>query len=96
MSKQKTILELAQGLDFKQEFEYTQYIIESLINGQKQQVKDLFKDISPDEIDTFQRDLLTLGSEKYTIEVLKVCGYSKTAIENVFFDGWENVPHFEM
>jgi len=92
----KTLLELAQELDFEQEHEYTNYIIESLINGQKQQVKDLFNAIRPDEINTFQRDLLTLGSEKYTIEVLKVCGYSKTQIENVFFDGWENVPHFEM
>ena len=40
--QKKEVLTLAEELDFTEEFEYFDYIIESLINGQRQQVRDLY------------------------------------------------------
>ena len=42
MVKQKYAIDLAKDYDFKTEDEYFNYIVDSLINGQRQQVKDLF------------------------------------------------------
>ena len=95
MSKQKTLLELAEGLDFEQAHEYTNYIIDSLVNGNRKQVKDLYNAINPNEWKTFERDLLSQGGEKYTLEVAQLLGFNKTRIENIFFDNWEPVPHIE-
>ncbi len=36
------LLDLAKGLDFDSEIQYFDYIVGSLINGQRQQVKKLF------------------------------------------------------
>jgi ABC-type metal ion transport system substrate-binding protein len=49
----KSILELAKELDFTTEQEYFEYIIDSEINGQRQQVKRLIKALKKDDIKTF-------------------------------------------
>ena len=42
----KKLITLAKELDFETDVRYFEYIIESLINGQRQQVRDLFNDLS--------------------------------------------------
>lgn len=45
MVTKKTIL----GLDFNTIEEYFDYIVESVINGQKEQARELFKDLSKEQ-----------------------------------------------
>ena len=90
------LTELAKELDFTTAIEYVNYIVESLINGQRKQVCDLMKAVEPSEMDTVKRDLLYLATEKQLIEICKIANMSKMEIENIFFDNWESVPHIEM
>ncbi len=90
------LIELAKDLDFTTETEYVNYIVESLINGQRKQVHNLMKQVEPSELDTVKRELLYLATEKQLIEICKIANMSKTEIENIFFDNWESVPHIEI
>jgi len=53
MAKKKTLLKLAQYHDFEQDFEYFDYIVDSWINGQKQQVLSLYKDMQEGDRNDF-------------------------------------------
>ena len=44
MAKRKYAEDLAKELDFTHDYEYFDYIIDSLVNGNRSQVKKLFKD----------------------------------------------------
>ena len=92
----KNLIQLAKDLEFNTESEYINYIVESLINGQRKQVKDLMQAVSPEDMNTVKRELLQLATEKQLIEICKIANMSKTEIENIYFDNWENVPHIEM
>jgi len=50
----KKLITLAKELDFNTEVEYFNYIVDSYINGQKQQVNELFNDMRKDD----KRDFL--------------------------------------
>jgi dimeric dUTPase (all-alpha-NTP-PPase superfamily) len=89
------LLELAKELDFNTEEDYINYIVESLINGQRKQVKELMMQIDYRDIDAVKLGLLHLATEKQLIEICKIAGMSKTEIENIYFDNWEPVPHIE-
>lgn len=54
MVTQRTLLQL----DFTTISEYHQYIIDSIINGQKQQAKNLIKNFSKDQKKVFLTDLI--------------------------------------
>lgn len=47
MSNKKLLINLAKDLDFETEMEYFDYIIDSMYNGQPQQVKRLYNDMKP-------------------------------------------------
>jgi hypothetical protein len=92
----KNLTQLAQELEFTTEVEYINYIVESLINGQRKQVYDLMQAVQPEDIETVKRELLHLATEEQLIKICKIANMSKTEIENIFFDNWESVPHIEM
>lgn len=46
---EKTVLELAKELDFNFDYEYFDYISDSITNGQKKQAKKLWKDLSSED-----------------------------------------------
>lgn len=92
----KTLLELAKELDFETEYDYFGYVLESYINGQNKQSRRLFEAIPSNDIEQFERTILDLANEETVIDLLKYLGYSKTKIENVYFNNWQNVPHFNI
>lgn len=92
----KTIIELAKELDFQTETEYIQYIVDSLVNGQRKQVYDLMKAVNPSEMGAITLGLLNLATEEQLIKICKIANMSKTQIENIYFDNWESVPNIEM
>ena len=61
--------DLAKEYDFKTKEEYYNYIVESLVNGQRQQVKDLFNAMHKDDQQNFLINYL---------DVLK--GYDKSCL----------------
>jgi len=91
----KTVLDLAKDLDFETEREYFDYIIESYINGQKKQVKELHHEIRDDELTSFYAYLLRSANEDVAIGVLKVLGQTKNGIETVYLSNWKDVPHIQ-
>ena len=92
----KNLIQLAQELEFNSEHEYINYIVESLINGQRKQVYNLMQAVKPEELDTVKRELLHLATEEQLIKICKIANMSKTEIENIYFDNWEPIPHIEM
>ena len=64
--------DLAKDYDFQTESEYFDYIIESMVNGQRQQVRDLFNAMHNEDKQKFLIDHLDLsmGIQK---SVLNVC-----------------------
>jgi ADP-ribosylglycohydrolase len=64
--------DLAKDYDFTDESEYFNYIIESLINGQRQQVRSLFNDMHNCDKERFLVDFInpSKGIEK---SVLNIC-----------------------
>ena len=60
---QKTILELAKELDFNSEIDYFNYIIESFVNGNKQQCIKLFNKLDRNNKVYFMTQFLDEESE---------------------------------
>jgi len=69
MSKQ--LKTLAKEYEFKTPHEYLNYIVESKINGNVQQVKDLFNQMKKDDKEYFINEYLT--SSCVEREVKKIC-----------------------
>ncbi len=92
----KKLIQLAKELDFKTENEYINYIVESLINGQRKQVFNLMKAVNSSEIDTVKRELFFLATTKQLIEICKIAKMNKTEIENIFFDNGEEIPEIKI
>lgn len=49
----KTAEDLAKEYDFDNEYAYFEYIVDSLINGQRQQVRDLFNKMTAESKEYF-------------------------------------------
>lgn len=49
MARKKNLITLAKELDFNSGYEYFRYCIDSFINGQKDQCRSLFNDMSKDD-----------------------------------------------
>jgi len=67
--KEKTLLELAQYNDFEQDFEYFDYIVDSWISGQKQQVLSLYKDMQKGDRNDFVTNHLDETNQIYASEI---------------------------
>jgi len=52
----KYAIDLAKEYEFNTADEYYQYIIDSVINGQRQQARDLFNELKPEDQQTFLID----------------------------------------
>jgi len=57
---------LAKEYEFKHEYEYYDYIVDSLINGQRQQVRDLFNQMHNDDKQYFLNNYLQEDSSYHT------------------------------
>jgi len=64
MARKKSILSLAKELDFSTESEYFQYCIDSYINGNKTQCKELFSRMAIDGQKQLLRFLLDDAQQK--------------------------------
>lgn len=64
--------DLAKEYDFETKEQYFQYIIESLINGQRQQVKDLFLEMHKYSKLEFLNDFLK-DDNSYHTSTRKIC-----------------------
>ena len=56
--KTKHAEDLAKEYEWEYPSQYFEYIVESLINGQRQQVRDLFNEMSPDSKEVFLNQYL--------------------------------------
>ena len=63
---------LAKEYDFETEEEYFQYIVNSLINGQRQQVRELFLKMKKADKETFLNEYLEEDSSYHT-STRKIC-----------------------
>lgn len=63
---------LAKEYDFEHEHEYYDYIVDSLINGQRQQVKNLFNQMHSDDQQYFLNNHLEEDSGYHT-STRKIC-----------------------
>ena len=90
--KEKTLLQKAKELDFYNEVDYYQYIVDSLVNGQKKQCKELFNELNESEIKMFEVYMLESLSTVLLVTLFKLLGYSLTRIENIYFDSRNNIP----
>ena len=63
--------ELAKDLDFENGIDYYNYIIDSYINGNRQQVKDLFNDMEPDDQINFFNSYLDHNCDHWKPEAIK-------------------------
>ena len=52
--------------------EYFNYIVDSLINGQRQQVRELFNDMEPEDKNVFLNQFLICG-DTHQDEVKSIC-----------------------
>lgn len=68
----KYAIDLAKEYDFSNENEYFQYIVDSLVNGNRQQVRDLFNQMKPEDQEEFLTTYLDVknGFQK---SVLNIC-----------------------
>ena len=64
--------DLAKEYDFNTKEEYFDYIVTSLINGQRKQVKDLFNQMHPSDKEEFLNDFLT-EDNSYHSSTRKIC-----------------------
>ena len=64
--------DLAREYDFNHAHDYFEYIIESLINGNRQQVRDLFNAMHKDDQQTFLVNYLD-RDQGYHLSVLNIC-----------------------
>ena len=76
MANKKKLINLAKELDFETEYDYYNYIIDSSINGQPQQVKQLYNDMSRKDRDYFiniyLNDEVTSSIKKRILDNLKL------------------------
>lgn len=68
----KHLITLAIEHDFKTEVEYFDYIIESEINGQNQQVKSLYNAMKPSDKQKFLNWLSESFKYHYVYKILKI------------------------
>lgn len=68
----KYAIDLAKEYDFSNENEYFQYIVDSLINGNRQQVRDLFNQMKPEDQEEFLTTYLDVQNG-YQKSVLNIC-----------------------
>ena len=64
--------DLAKDYDFNSKYEYFDYIIESLINGQRPQVKELFNQMKGEDKQEFLIDYLD-SDQGYHISTKNIC-----------------------
>lgn len=64
----KKLITLAKELDFSNEIEYFEYLVDSLINGNRQQAKNLYKAMKKDDRKRFFEYLEEYESEQKTID----------------------------
>lgn len=64
--------DLAKDFDFTTEQEYFDYIVESLVNGQRQQVRSLFNKMHKDSQQEFLLNFLEIGNG-YHESVKNIC-----------------------
>ena len=70
--KTKDAKDLAKDYEFESAYEYFEYIVDSLINGQRQQVRNLFNQMSDFSKRTFLNDFLNDDSGHHT-STRKIC-----------------------
>ena len=70
--KTKHAEDLAKEYDFNTKEEYFNYIVDSLINGQRQQVKNLFVKMNNDSMLEFLNDFLN-DDNSYHTSTRKIC-----------------------
>jgi len=64
--------DLCKEYDFNNKHEFYDYIIESLVNGHRQQVRNLFNELKPGSQEEFLINYLDI-SEGYQKSVLNIC-----------------------
>ena len=64
--------DLAKEYDFSNTNDYYQYIVDSLVNGQRSQVKSLFNQMKPEDKEYFLINFLDL-SQGYHKSTLNIC-----------------------
>tara|TARA_R110000850_G_scaffold3473_2_gene16773 strand:- start:3031 stop:3258 length:228 start_codon:yes stop_codon:yes gene_type:complete len=64
---------LAKEYEFNTKEEYFNYIVETLINGQRQQVRDLFNAMRREDQNEFLIDYLDIENQGYHKSVLNIC-----------------------
>jgi hypothetical protein len=52
---------------------YYNYIVDSLINGQRQQVRSLFNQMHKEDKKEFLSEFISMSDEPYHIEVREIC-----------------------
>ena len=65
----KKLITLAKEFDFDKDYEYYEYIIDSWINGQKQQVISLYKDMKPEDRQYFIMDYITILNDELANQI---------------------------
>lgn len=69
----KKLLTLAKDHEFSTEEEYFNYIIDSYINGQRQQVRELFNDMRKEDKEDFLFNYLNSGGKETNEAIKKIC-----------------------
>lgn len=70
--KKRYAEDLAKDYDFETKEDYFNYIIDSLINGQRQQVKDLFNQMKGEDQQYFLINFLD-SDQGYNISTKNIC-----------------------
>lgn len=66
MARKKKLITLAKELDFQTEDQYFDYCISSHINGNRDQCRKLFNDMSREDQKNLLRDYLNADTEVYS------------------------------
>ena len=70
----KSLKTLCKVYEFENEYEYFDYIIESLINGNRTQCRELFNDLREDDKKSCIRYIREIGTD-YANYTLRLLGY---------------------
>ena len=70
----KSLKTLCRVYEFENEYEYFDYIIESLINGNRTQCRELFNDLREDDKKSCIRYIREIGTD-YANDTLRLLGY---------------------
>ena len=68
----KLLKTLAKEYEFENEQQYFEYIVQSLINGQRSQVRELFNQMKKEDKEEFLNNFLEVGNS-YHEEVKSIC-----------------------